>query len=76
MINRLKDNNIHFMSQGKNDQGQDCLYVYGKTERQDELVIGEIAINGNQVMLQTRSRQEYLIPLFQQSLSFIISANI
>ena len=45
MIARLQDNNIYFMNHAKNDQGVDSLYVYGRTERPEELVVGEIAIN-------------------------------
>jgi len=49
--------------------------VHAASERQDEVMIGEIAI-GSSVVLQVRAKQSYLIPLFLQSLSFLLAATI
>ena len=39
------------MDHGKNDQGVDSIYVYGIAEKQDEIVIGEIAISMTGVVI-------------------------
>jgi hypothetical protein len=52
------------MHHAKNEQGVDCLYVFGITEKQEEIAIAEIAINMGQVILQAKSRHSHLIPLF------------
>jgi hypothetical protein len=63
---RLQDNNVYFMHHSKNEAGVDCIYVYGKTERHtEETVISEIAIGANSVELMVKSKQNYLISLFQ-----------
>ena len=76
MINRLKEHNIYFMNQGKNQNGADCLYVYARTERQEEVVIVEVSIDMGQVILAAKARQPHLIALALQSVSFIITASI
>jgi hypothetical protein len=76
MITRLQDNNISYMTQGQNDEGADALYVYGVPEKQDEVVVGEITISMGGVVVQAKSKAEHVIPLFLQSMNFLLSANI
>ena len=47
-----------------------------KTERSEEAIVTEVAIVGGQPILQARTRQQHLIGLSLQAMSFIISANI
>jgi Beta2-adaptin appendage, C-terminal sub-domain len=68
MITRLQDNNVFFMNQGVNDQGQDALYVFCQPEggRPEEAVVGEISISmaGGGITLQARSFAGYMPSLF------------
>ena len=76
LITRLQDHNIMFMSQGQNSEGADALYVYAVPERQDEVVIGEISISMGGIVVQAKSRAPHMVPLFLQTLSFLLSASI
>jgi len=77
MAERMKDNNIYFVAQDTTSTGQMGIYFYGKTERKDDLVFVEITLNSNGgASLQGKSKKEFLVPLFLQSLAFLLMQNV
>lgn len=64
------------MNQGQNEQGFDALYVYAVPEIKEEAAVCEISISSSGVVLLAKSRAPHMIPLFLQSMNFLLSANV
>jgi len=74
LISRLQDNNILFISQGHNDQGQDALYVSAWPEHTQEIVLGEISFGASGVTILAKSFSAHMPGLFLQAAKFLLQA--
>ena len=76
LISRLQDNNILFISQGHNDQGQDALYVSAWPEQStpQEIVLGEISFGASGVSILAKSYSAHMPGLFLQAAKFLLQA--
>lgn len=69
---RLLDNNIVFIEEGRNENGSPCLYFSGKTSNNLSLII-QLTFQNGDCTLCVKSKVAALIPLSQQAVSFILS---
>lgn len=69
---RLLDNNIIFLEDGRNSKGSPCLFFSAKTSNNLNVVI-QLTFENGECTLCVKSKVSALIPLTQQAVSFILS---
>ena len=71
---RLLDNNIPFMEEGRTDNGAPCLYFNAKVTN-NLVILMQLTFKDGVCTLCIKSKAAPLIPLTQQWVSFILSQN-
>lgn len=69
---RLLDNNIVFLEEGRNEEGHPCLYFTAKTTN-NLMILLQLTFKDGDCTLCIKSKVAQLIPLTQQAVSFILS---
>lgn len=69
---RLLDNNIVFLEEGRNEDGHPCLYFSAKTTN-NLVILLQLTFKDGDCTLCVKSKVSQLVPLTQQAVSFILS---
>jgi vesicle coat complex subunit len=69
---RLIDNAILFLHEGRTNSGHPCLYFSAKTTA-NQFITLQLAFKDGECILGTKTKTEALVPLVQQWVSFILS---